>query len=90
MATITNDSNILKHFGGLSKNSLKEIFMNCDELENTIDLIAHSPYIETENIGNYLKDYTKDFCVLTLNIQSLNAKFDQLVMLIDILVLIFI
>ena len=79
------DRDILKQFGGLSKNNLREIFMNNEDLERTIDIVSHSPYISTEDIGSYLKDYSSDFSVLTLNIQSINAKIDQLRIFIDFL-----
>ena len=81
----TTDIDILKHFGGISKNSLKEICMSCDDLEETIDIISHSPYIETDYICQFLRDYTDSFGVLTLNVQRLNAKFNQLKILLDIL-----
>ena len=78
-------SDILKHFGGVSKNSLREIFLHCDELEDKINIIANSPYLETEYVPNFLKEYSKDFIVLTLNIQSLNAKFNQLSIFLEML-----
>ena len=37
---------------------------------------SESPYIDIENISCYLQQYENDFILLSLNIQSLNAKFD--------------
>lgn len=85
MATDNTEHDILRHFGGISKNNLREIFMNSEDLEKTIDIISHSPYVATENLCNYLKDYTDDFSVLNLNVQSLNAKFEQLKILLELL-----
>lgn len=85
MTTNNFDMDILKQFGGLSKNNLREIFMNNEDLESTIDIVSHSPYISTEDIDTYLKEYSNDFSVLTINIQSLNAKIDQLRVFIDLL-----
>ena len=79
------DDDILKHFGGISKNNLREIFMNNADLEKTIDIISHVPYVATDDLCNYLNAYTNDFSVLNLNIQCLNAKFDQLKILLELL-----
>ena len=36
-----------------------------------------SPFIELESVESVLKKHKGTFCVLSLNIQSLNSKFDS-------------
>ena len=85
MANSSLNEDVLKHFGGVSRNSLRNVFLHCDDLENSIDLISRSPYIKTEHLNDCLKEHSDDFIVLTLNIQSLNAKFNQLLILLNLL-----
>ena len=65
---------LLKQFGGVRVNSLNQVLHNEVETrtsENELDTIRHSEY----NRSN--------FNVLSMNIQSLSAKFDDLVILLD-------
>ena len=77
MTTDVNND-VLKYFGGVSKLSLRNIVSDFDDLDKTIDIIAKSPYFNIDNFCDLLKESVNDFIVLTLNIQSLNAKFNQL------------
>ena len=48
------------------------------ESEHEIEKFCDSRYIELSDITSIIKDDGRDFIILTLNIQSINAKFDNL------------
>ena len=74
----TTDS-LLSNLGDNSQYSLKEILElhNPQQDEEPI-IIDHSPYINTDDLLEVLKQKKDVFKCLSLNIQSLNAKFDEL------------
>ena len=73
MSNLADD--ILRRRGGIINNNLANILNNLNDLETTMSITSTSTYIDTSNINTYMKD---SFTVLTLNIQSLHAKFDKL------------
>ena len=75
--------NILKHFGDAARLDLQNIIESPD-CDDEIQLIHHSPYYSFSNLPSDLKS-NNNFSVLTLNIQSLNAKYDYLKTYLDIL-----
>jgi hypothetical protein len=76
---------ILQHFGGMSKNNLLAILESTDDLESCISMISESPYVDTENICDYIKSFSHTCSLLSLNIQSLNSKYNQLQILVQLL-----
>ena len=56
----------------------KHIFSTFVESEHDIEKFCDSRYIKLSGITPIIKDDGKDFTILTLNIQSINAKFDNL------------
>ena len=77
MSHITND--ILHNYGGVDHNSLSHILAGSDNPETNNSLIHDSLYIDTEALSAFLTPLKDSFSVISLNIQSLNAKFDSLV-----------
>ena len=71
------DSDILRNFGGRNKNSLNKILAS-DEIDTDIDLSSKSPYVNFEGLFNYVKEYKDNVSFLSLNTQSINAKYDKL------------
>ena len=75
---------LLDRMQGLHNNCLNHI-LNADvagqnkDIDYKITTIEHSPYLNNSEFSKILKDNQLQFCVLSLNIQSLNAKFDKLV-----------
>ena len=70
--------NILGNFGGASRNNLNDIIgAKADEL-NELTTESFSPYIVIDDLPDYMLGHKDGFCVLTLNCQSLNSKFNQL------------
>ena len=80
------DSVILENVGGLHSYSLAHILNvdNTDDAEE-INIIKHSRYFDQENFIKILKEKNENFTVLSLNIQSINAKFDQLKILLHLI-----
>ena len=80
------DSVILENVGGLHSHSLAHILNvdNTDDAEE-LNIIKHSPYFDQENFIKISRGKNENFTVLSLNIQSINAKFDQLKILLHLI-----
>ena len=76
---------ILRNIGGKSKNNLNEILNNFTDTDSEIDTFSESPYIDIDSLSEQLIPHTKKFSVLSVNIQSINAKFNKLLALITYL-----
>lgn len=73
---------ILDNFNGTRIHSLTDILCREDQ-DNSDDSLIASVYVEHENINDFLHPFKNKFAVLSLNIQSLNAKYDDLQVLIN-------
>ena len=80
------NSVILENVGGLHSHSLAHI-LNVDNTDDAVELniIKHSPYFDQEFFLKILKEKNQNFTVLSLNIQSINAKFDQLKIVLNLI-----
>ena len=78
MAEIDND--VAEYFQCLAgtENDLNHILSTFVDSEHEIENFCDSRYIELSDIKSVIKNDGKEFTVLTLNIQSINAKFDNL------------
>ena len=76
---------ILRNIGGKSKNNLKKKSNNFTDTDFEIDTFIESPYFDIDSLREQLKPHTKKFSVLSVNIQSINVKFDKLLTLITYL-----
>ena len=77
---------VLNKLGGENINSLQTI-VNADDLDNNdLKIIYPSYYFTLQDFMHQVLECTDNvFSVITLNIQLLNEKFDNLVPLLDIL-----
>ena len=73
------ETDILKNFGGISCNNLNDILRTCEDSDDEIKTFDHSPYYDSSNIQSALLQNDDKFSIFSINIQSLNAKFDKLV-----------
>ena len=80
--THLNESHILKEFGGSVRNDLN-IALASSNQDDDIDLSSHSPYTTLGQLPNYVSQIVGDFSIITLNCQSINAKFDQIYILLN-------
>ena len=70
-----SDHSILSHLGGIENNSLISIL---DIDNNELQVIKHSPYYDLNKFKTLVNEKNKIVCILSLNIQSIYAKFDEL------------
>ena len=73
--------NDLQRYGGLQSNDLNVIMYDGDGASDEnfeISNIGHSAYIDTGELTKYLEHHKNEFTVPSLNIQSINAKFNSL------------
>jgi len=78
--TLTDEA-FLRAQGGVNQNSLNSK-LNIDNIENDendqIQIIKHSSYYDNDKLNSLIKSNNNSFSILSTNIQSLNAKFDEL------------
>ena len=81
------DKDFLQFFGGLEGNSLGHVLQLDEEGydKNEIQVVKHSPYYDQESLYTLLKSKTDQFCLLSTNIESIFAKFDELKLFVDVL-----
>ena len=75
------DDEILKQYGGSKLNDLNSILHTFQDSDDEITTMRHSPYYEWEGLRDIMISSKNDFLLLSLNIQSIRAKFDKLMAL---------
>ena len=86
--SVTED--MLSNYGGFDENSLNNIIapdgnINEDDNNDLYDLIRHYFYYSDEQILSHLKERRQNFSISSMNIASLNTKFDQLKIYVELL-----
>ncbi len=83
------DKDFLQHVRGVENNSfINVLHTETDDDNETLDqlqIISHSPWYEDENIISTLSENKNKFNILSTNIQSIRAKFDELKIFIEYL-----
>ena len=74
---VINPDTVLKNHGGAEDKNFAKI-INEDRDDDEIDIIRCSPYYVSSSLPSELKPKNGLFGVLSLNAQSLQAKFDGL------------
>ena len=71
---------LLREFGGKSKNDLNEILKmyNDDDPNDAIHHLGTSLYMYFDDLQTYLANHKNEFSVLSLNIPNIFSKFDVL------------
>ena len=70
---------MLQHRGGEFENNLNNILRNANDLDTAISVTSNSPYIDSSDAKHHMIKFKNMFTVLTLNVQSIRAKFESLV-----------
>ena len=78
MADKDINEEILKNIRGKSQNNLNEILRNFTDTDFEVQIFDDSSYIDIDSMRDNLKPHEKSFSLMSLNIQSINAKFDNL------------
>ena len=68
--------NDLQRYGALQSNELNVVMYDDDENGENFEIpnIGHSAYIDTSELTTYSEHHKNEFTILSLNIQSINAK----------------
>ena len=82
-AAATSPSNqlIIEHFGSVDANSLCNLLNNNldnDHVSDEPDILQLSSYCDDDSLNTLFTDKADSFSILSLNCQSLNAKFEQI------------
>ena len=70
-------SSLLKEFGGSAANNLNNL-INHPDTSDEMDFSSISQYVTIQQLPDYISAAANKISVLTLNCQSINAKFDEL------------
>ena len=72
-----NTSDLLQNFGGNDSNNLNNLINQPDSIDE-YDTSTISQYVTLQHLPKYIPPAADQISVITLNCQSINAKFDQL------------
>ena len=76
---------ILINYGGIDTNSLLSVTNMFEDDNNEINLIKQSRYFSIDDLISCLNNSHESFNIMSLNIQSINAKFNSFTALIDLI-----
>ena len=86
MDNIRLDANeILKEYGGTDRNMLENIINAYESNENEVEVLEHSPYYSLDKLPKYLCFKNNNFTILSINVDGLLAKIDELTLILEIL-----
>ena len=71
--------NLLEQYGGLDTNDLQNHFIHDEDEDNEPQILKQSAYIDLENIEKFIEQNKHNFNALSMNIESANSKFDELI-----------
>lgn len=82
-----SSDDILKRFGGIATNDLNRILDIDDVADPDGEIVDNtkSVYMDSGELENYLFEHRHEFNILSLNTQSIRAKFDQIYILLSAL-----
>ena len=75
-----NPDEILARFGGTTINDLNNVLDVSEDAnpDDDISTLSLTQFLANHELSNYLKSHKNEFTILSLNVQSIRAKFDQL------------
>ena len=72
------NTSVLQNYGGMERNCLLNITKQTDDNPDEINLFQNSPYVSHDQFLSVMHKIASDFTVLSLNRQSLNAKYNKI------------
>ena len=78
-------NDLLKQYGGIEKHRFKDLLDACDHESNEIDLIQNSSYYCMNDLPNIFQTKNGNFIILTLNVNGILSKIDELCLMVTIL-----
>ena len=73
-----NTHDILSKYGGTLTNNLQNIIISNEDSHKDVFNSKSSLYYDIGTVEHFLVNHKDKFCLLSMNVQSLRAKFDQL------------
>ena len=80
-----NTEEILSNFGGVFANDLNSVLQMDEDNQENVSVFTRSLYIDINQKKCFDLPQRKTFNVLSINIQSINAKFNNLLLFLSIL-----
>ena len=81
---MANHNSFIHNTGLTEENSLVHLLDTLSPLEdNEADVIEHSKYYDDVDFNNALQSYNSKISMLSLNCQSISAKFDKFKLFLD-------
>ena len=68
----------LSYQGGVQHNSLQHVLQTQYDIQNPLQILQGSSYYDTETFKTLVRNKGNNFRIFSSNIQSINAKFDEL------------
>ena len=86
--TMANNNQFIHNTGLNKDNSLMHLLDAISpDMENEVDLVQSSKYYDDESFKIELNGINSRLCILSLNRQSINAKYEKLILFLEILYL---
>ena len=75
---MADDELFLSYQGGVQHNSLQHVLQTQYDIQNPLQILQGSSYYDTETFKTFVGNKGHNFSIFSSNIQSINAKFDEL------------
>lgn len=72
------EDGILSNYGGSIANNLIQLLGDADDKLDDLTILTHSPYIDTTDLKDALATTIDKFTIFSLNVQSINSKFNYI------------
>ena len=80
-----NANSLLQQYGGINKHKLKNLLDSYKLDTNEPEIIRNSPYYSCDNLPNLFQTKHGNFTILSLNVDGILSKINELRILIQIL-----
>ena len=85
MTALTLANDLLGNIGGIDQNNLNSILQIDSKYDEQMETFTPSNYHDIDSLMKVCKTSDQKFCTLSLNIESLKSKFNQLTTFIEML-----
>ena len=75
---MTDDELFLSYQGGVQPNSLQHVLQTQYDIQNPLQIMQGSSYYDTDPFKTLVGNKGHNFSIFSSNIQSINAKFNEL------------
>ena len=75
---MADDELFLSYQGGVQHNSLQHVLQTQYDIQNPLQILEGSSYYDTETFKTLVGNKGNNFSIFSSNIQSIDAKFDEL------------